>query len=507
MSNPLGGLMSASMPLGASLSDPGGVPAIRVFSSEAPVRPERDFVLHWMVASRRTRANPTLERSLAWARALGKPLLVLEPLRVAYPHASDRFHRFVVEGMADQARAFAAAGITYHPWVERTEGEGSGLLESLAARACVVVTDDYPCFFIPRMQAAAEQRLDVLLERVDGNGLLPRAAADRAHGTAHSLRRFLQKELPPHLEERAALSPLDARPDLPPAQIPPEVLSRWPALSREELADPAWIGELPIDHAVGPVELRGGQQAALAHMETFLAERFPRYADSRNHPEDPVTSGLSPWLHFGHLSSTELFERIVTLEDWNPGFLGSKTDGSRRGWWGMSEAAEGFLDQLITWRELGFNLCSLVEDYDQYCTLPEWARRTLDEHRADEREHCYSLEEFEEGRTHDPLWNAAQHQLREHGMIHNYLRMLWGKKVLHWSASPEEAYATLLHLNNKYALDGRDPNSYCAISWIFGRFDRAWGPERPVFGKIRYMSSENTARKVRVRGYIREHSG
>ena len=214
-----------------------------------------------------------------------------------------------------------------------------------------------------------------------------------------------------------------------------------------------------------------------------MLARFPRYAEARNHPEDPVTSGLSPWLHFGHLSSTEIFERIVGIEDWDPVKLGTDTKGARRGWWGMSEAAEGFLDQLITWRELGYHLCTYVERFDRFETLPEWARKTLDDHRGDRRDPCYSLEEFEAGETADPLWNAAQEQLRRDGMIHNYLRMLWGKKVLHWAESPEEAYRILIHLNNKYALDGRNPNSYSAISWIFGRFDRAWGPERPIVGK------------------------
>jgi deoxyribodipyrimidine photo-lyase len=169
----------------------------------------------------------------------------------------------------------------------------------------------------------------------------------------------------------------------------------------------------------------------------------------------------------------------------------------------MRPSAEAFLDQIVTWRELGFNLCWQRTDYDRYASLPEWARRTLAAHAADTREHVYGLEPFEAAATHDPLWNAAQRQLVREGRIHTYLRMLWGKKILQWTPSPEAALAVMVELNNKYAVDGRDPNSYAGIFWVLGRYDRAWGPERPVFGTVRYMSSVNTARKVRVKDYLR----
>jgi deoxyribodipyrimidine photo-lyase len=164
------------------------------------------------------------------------------------------------------------------------------------------------------------------------------------------------------------------------------------------------------------------------------------------------------------------------------------------------------LDELITWREIGYNICSKRNDFDEYESLPEWARQTLAEHAADHRPYVYDLGEFESATTHDPLWNAAQNQLAREGRIHNYLRMLWGKKILEWSESPRDALATMIELNNKYALDGRNPNSYSGIFWVLGRYDRAWGPERPIFGKIRYMSSDNTARKVRVREYIEKYA-
>jgi len=180
--------------------------------------------------------------------------------------------------------------------------------------------------------------------------------------------------------------------------------------------------------------------------------------------------------------------------------------GARSGWWNMSESAEGFLDELITWRELGFNMSSQQADYTRYSSLPDWAQETLAEHASDAREHVYSLKEFEQAKTHDELWNAAQRQLLVEGRIHNYLRMLWGKKILEWTATPEDALSIMIELNNKYALDGRNPNSYSGIFWVLGRYDRAWGPERPIFGKIRYMTSDSTRRKLRVDGYIEKYA-
>jgi deoxyribodipyrimidine photo-lyase len=184
----------------------------------------------------------------------------------------------------------------------------------------------------------------------------------------------------------------------------------------------------------------------------------------------------------------------------------SKPNGKMNGFWNMGQSAEAFMDQLMTWREIGLNMCWREANYDRYESLPDWAQKTLEEHAGDRRPYLYTPEEFESARTHDALWNAAQRQLVGEGRIHNYLRMLWGKKILHWSQSPREALNIMIHLNNKYALDGRDPNSYSGIFWVLGRYDRAWGPEREVFGKIRYMTSESTRSKFSVKGYLQRYA-
>jgi len=479
-------------------------PAARITRcNHAPAAAGGAFILYWMIGARRTRRNFGLQRAAELSLDHGLPLLVLEPLRAGYPWASDRLHRFVIDGMIDNEARFAERGVAYYPYVEPADGAGKGLVEALAEHAAVIVTDDFPAFFLPRMVKAAAQRISVRVEAVDSNGLLPLRASDGPFATAYAFRRFLQRELPAHLERPPHADPLDILTSSSEAQVPAGILERWPAA---DLRDPAaLIARLPIDHSVPPVDQWGGAEAAAARLSAFVEGALDRYATDANHPERDATSRLSPYLHFGHTSTHEVFDRIAAHEGWTPARLSRDARGRRAGWWGMSESAEAFLDQLVTWRELGFNRCLHVDRYDTYEALPDWARKTLAEHASDPREAVYGLADFENARTCDPLWNAAQNQLRREGRIHNYLRMLWGKKIMEWSESPREALRIMIELNDKYALDGRDPNSYTGMLWILGLHDRAWGPERPVFGKIRYMSSANTARKYRVRRYIEKY--
>jgi deoxyribodipyrimidine photo-lyase len=480
------------------------VPAQRVRDvNTAPVEIDRDHVLYWMVAARRARSNFALERATEWAVRLRKPLLVFEPLRAGYPWASDRLHAFILQGMADNERAFAEWGVGYYPYVEPEPGAGRGLLAALARRAAVVVTDDFPAFFLRRMIAAAADQIDVRLEAVDSNGLVPLSATPKAFPSAYVFRLHLQKTLREHLAAFPAANPLVGA-DLPRFEaLPPDIVTRWPRAAGDLLAArPEALAGLPIDHEVAVSPLAGGAEEAGRVLERFLAQRLYRYRDERAQPDAAVASGLSPYLHFGHISVHEVFDAIMSRELWTTRALGARASGQRDGWWGTSPAAESFLDELITWRELGYNMCQHRDDYDRYESLPGWAQATLDKHADDPRPHVYTLDELADARTHDRLWNAAQRQLRVEGRLQNYLRMLWGKKILEWSSSPRDALATMIELNNRYALDGRDPNSYSGIFWVLGRYDRPWAPERPIFGSIRYMSSENTARKLRVKAYL-----
>jgi len=257
---------------------------------------------------------------------------------------------------------------------------------------------------------------------------------------------------------------------------------------------------------VPPVPFRGGAVAASEVLSAFIRERLPRYAEHRSDPDADAASGLSPWLHFGHVSAHEVFRAVASRESWSPDRISDRTDGAREGWWGMSPEAEAFLDELVTWREIGFNRCALTDDFERWESLPEWARDTLEEHASDLREWSYDEGTFEAAATHDEVWNAAQRQLLGEGRIHNHMRMLWGKKILEWSEHPRDALRVMLHLNDRWAVDGRDPNSYNGILWCLGRYDRGW-PQRPVFGKVRSMSSEATRRKVSLERWLEQWSG
>jgi len=496
-------------PPGAStVSSPkSDVPAGRVRRlHEHPPRGKGKYVLYWMIAQRRTQWNFALQRAVDWCRCLGKPLLVFEPLRCDYHWACDRFHQFVIEGMADNAKRLDRRGVTYFPYVEPERGADVGLLRALAKEAAVVVTDDYPAFFYPAMLPLAAKQVDICFEAVDSNGLLPMSASPKEFLRAVDFRRHLQKVLPEHLLGFPAEDPL-RRVRLPDSACLPHATRRlWPPVAAKHLQNPAsLLRELPIDHSIQAGPIRGGAPAAQKLLRAFLEGKLSRYENDSNHPDDDATSNLSPYLHFGHIAAHEIFAKVAATEKWNPGKLAKKANGRRQKWWGMSAAAESFVDQLVTWRELGFNMCAQRRDYTHYSSLPEWAKKTLQKHARDRREHVYTLEEFALAKTHDPVWNACQRQLREEGRLHNYMRMLWGKKILEWTTSPHEALRIMIELNNRYAFDGRDPNSYSGIFWVLGRYDRPWGPERPIFGRVRFMSSDNTRRKLRVTEYLKRY--
>jgi len=478
----------------------------------SPVRQDGDYVLYWMLATRRLQHNHALDNALAWCKALNKPLLILEGLRADYRWACARHHRVVLDAMAEHAAECKKRGVRYLPFVERQAGESRGLLPELAKRAAVVVSDDHPGFFFPQALAAAAKQLDVHFEAIDSTGVLPMRLMPGSLPSAYVLRRRMQKCLSGFLDDAGRKQAL-SRYAHGPARVAASVLKRWPPTPAKQLDRQAALeSKIPFQHDVSVSSWQGGALAARATLKQFLHQELGRY-DALRMQATPA-SGLSMALHYGFISSHEVLlatlgHEGVTASELAPRLAAkeAKAKGTRAGFWDLPEQTETFLDQLLTWRELGHRFQAQHPECENWGSQPEWALATLQAHRSDPREFSYTPEQFEAGQTHDPLWNAAQNCLVQEGWMPNYLRMLWGKMLLWWSADPAQAWDTLFHLNNLYALDGRDPNSMSGISWVFGRFDRPFGPERPVIGKLRPMSSKNTARKMDLGDFVERYAG
>jgi deoxyribodipyrimidine photo-lyase len=465
----------------------------------APANGAGEYVVYWMQAHRRLDHNHALDYALRCAREMKKPLVVYEGLRLDYPWASRRLHRFILEGMRDNVSGAKERGINYWPLVETPGAPARGLVRRVAARAASVVTDDFPAFIVPGQSAALAAAVDVPVFAVDANGVVPLSLLGQTVSAAAHLRPRLHKAFAEAWAHRS-----DPEPDFEGVSrrvAPP--FEPWRPVDLE-----AFVRGLPVDASVPPVRgVVGGATAGRERLGRFLRNGLRGYSEARSRPGAPSEghgSGLSPHLHFGHVSIEEVAEAVLERGGhWSPAELRVHNRGKREGFFCDDPDVNAFLDEALTWRDVGYqwHWSRRADTASLERALPAWALATLAAHAGDRRSHLYTLEEWEAGATHDRLWNAAQRELVATGTIHSYLRMLWGKKVLEWSRTPAEAYAALVHLNNKYALDGRDPNSYAGILWCFGLFDRPWAPERPVLGRIRYMSSENTARKFKLERY------
>ncbi len=476
---------------------------------------EGKYVLYWMISNRRFNSNAALEHAANLAHERNVPLLVLEEISTSHEFANDRICTFMIQGMLENIRIFKDNKIRYVPWVETPLSGHTAKLHEISKDAVLIVTDDFPTYFPSKAVRHASRSINRKLIAVDSNGVFPMSWTERAFPTAHGFRRFVHQNFVACMETWPKFRPVAKEHSLwIDDETFNEMSNRWefnvtpyewlwrasePGSSGREA-----ISTIDIDHSVPPVpHARGGRSTAVRMLQEFLSNRLYRYADDRNKVENPATSGLSPWFHFGHISTVEVVNQILQTSGWDPESIQMPRKGSREGWWNLDRAIESFLDQIITWRELGFNNAYHIPEHNKFESLPDWAKTTLLEHASDERVQ-YTLEQIEKADTHDEIWNAAQRQLVRDGIIHNYLRMLWGKRILEWAPSPEEAADWMIQLNDRYALDGRDPNSYTGIFWVLGRHDRAWGPERAIFGKIRYMSSANTRRKFDLKPYLQE---
>jgi deoxyribodipyrimidine photo-lyase len=426
------------------------------------------YVLYWMQEAQRARGNAALELAIRGANNYGLPVVVCFGLMDGYPEANARHYMFMLEGLADCANELRTRGI---PFVVRRGNPVDIAIEMSRGAAAVICDRSYmPAQRAWRATLAEAANCPVI--QVETEVVVPvDVVSDKSEYAARTIRPRIHRVWDEYL------APLDET----------EIETSSAALSLEsgfDVSDPvAVLAELDLDRSVPPVKrFRGGRTEALRRLNGFIDDVLDGYATGRNEPSAGQTSFLSPYLHFGHISPVEM---ALAARDSD---IGSTED---RG---------SFIEELVVRRELAMNYVAFEPTFDSYNALPGWAQKSLAEHAGDEREYVYTQTQLEACDTHDTHWNDAMREMVHTGFMHNYMRMYWAKKILEWSTDPEQAFKTTLTLNNKYFLDGRDPNSYANVAWCYGVHDRAW-TERPIFGKIRYMNANGLNRKFDMEAY------
>lgn len=431
-------------------------------------------VLYWMRSAVRGHENPALDVALGVAAALDVPAFVLQVVAEGGPYASDRHHRFALQGARDVAAELARRGIGHALHLER-RGHRGPALAPLAADAALVVTEDMPTPTGTAELAALLAGTDAAIWAVDTACVVPFRLAGRAFTRAFAFREAMEKERRARLGRPWIDAAVSGAPFLPSLPFEPV------RLVGADLG--ALVAECRIDHGVAPVpHTPGGSRAGYARWARFREEGLGRYARVRNDALADGVSRMSPYLHAGHVSPLRIAREAASA-------------GTR--------SAEKFLDELLVWRELAHAFCAFTPDPGSVAALPGWAQETLRAHAADPRPALLSWETLARGRTGDALWDAAQASLVVHGELHNNVRMTWGKAVPAWTGSPEEALRLLVDLNHRFALDGDDPASYGGLLWCLGQFDRPFPPERPILGTVRPRSTTEHADRLDVAAYGR----
>ena len=423
-------------------------------------------VVYWMQRAQRAKDNAALNVAIEAGNLLRKPVVSFFELQPRAHHANWRHYEFMQRGLEALPAALGRRGVGF---IMRSSPKDDVLRFCAEVRPCLLIGDENPLRQAEQAKTRIAAQLRIPFWTVDADVIVPSRLLAKEHYAARTIRPKIHALLPQFFK------PLPN----------PIARVKWaePCASLDPAA--ALLQNLPIDRSVGPVAgWVGGSAAAQKTLSRFLRERLCGYATQRNHPDVEGTSQLSPYLHFGQIG-------VHTIA-----LAAEHTDAP-------AEDRKAFLEELIVRRELAINFVRFNSSYDGFGASEPWADRTLRLHKGDKRKPSYREAQLENGETHDPLWNAAQKQMVLTGWMHGYLRMYWAKKILEWNPTPEEAYAIAVRLNDRYEIDGRDPNGYAGIAWaIVGKHDRAWGPERPIYGKIRYMSYDSTSRKFDVKAYM-----
>jgi deoxyribodipyrimidine photo-lyase len=439
---------------------------------DGPPDPKGRCVVYWMQRAQRGIDNHAVDIAVAVANLLELPLVVYFAAISNFPHANLRHYAFLNQGLVDIEQDLQRRNITF--LMRRAPHEShEQLLRDV--HAAFLIGDENPLRAPEQWRKQLASRISIPFWTVDADVIIPSKLIDKPQYGAYTIRPRLYRLLPDYLHpyENPHASHTWKRPH---------------GFQSDSVHEDITCGWTDLDRSVAPVEAwQGGTQAAFRRLKHFTGTLLPAYIAQRNRPETDGTSCLSPYLHFGHIGPLSIALAVEAA---------AKADRK------LQPAKDSYFNELIVWRELAINFVRYTPNYDSPACAEDWARQTIAEHARDEREHIYTLRQLETAQTHDPLWNAGQLQMVRHGWMHNYIRMYWAKKILEWTPDIATAMKYCIHLNDKYFLDGRDPNGYAGIAWaLVGKFDRAWG-ERPIFGKIRYMSGASTGKKFDSKRYI-----
>ncbi len=437
--------------------------------------PEGRCIVYWMQRAQRGRDNHALDVAIAAGNALGLPVVTYFAAISNFPHANLRHYAFLSQGLPDAAEECAERNVGF---ILRRTPQEDPLRFFTEVQAALVIGDENPLRGPELWRMNIAGQLKVPFWTVDADVIVPSRLLEKAQFSAAVARPRLLRALPGFLTAYANAG----------AQIP----WRQPrGLFAEDVKGDITRGWTELDRSVPPVEAwTGGSHAAQRRLQHFCAVILPGYPDDRNHPELDGSSRMSPYLHFGHIGPQTIAMAVEAAAAQHPKEL--------------EAARSSFFNELIVWRELSVNFVRYQPGYDSPACADAWAQRTIEEHDRDQRPVLYKLPQLERAQTHDDLWNAAQIQMVRFGWMHNVLRMYWAKKILEWTPNARIAMKVAIYLNDRYQIDGRDPNGYAGIAWsILGKFDRAWF-DRPIFGKRRYMSAASTGRKFLSSLYIQQ---
>ena len=425
------------------------------------------FVLYWMQASHRTVNNLALEYAISKANSLNKPVVAFFGLKKDFTDANLRHYNFMFEGLSEVEESLKDFGIKLVVWDKSPE---IGAAE-LSKNSCFAVVDKGYLRLQKQWYTYAATQMRCPLVQIEDNVVVPVAEASlKEEYSAATIRPKIEKKQQTFPVIYRSIKPnrqsLDLKVDSLSLKNLEQILSNIESAKFDRLAK----------------TFTGGTSIAIKRLERFIKDQLPNYKEQRNDPSAFGTSDMSPYLHFGQISPLQIFQYVTMAS-------------------APISQKEAFLEELIIRRELAINYVNYNNSYDSFSGLPNWAKTTLVAHQNDPRDYIYDLEILENGQTHDIYWNAAQNEMRLTGKMHGYMRMYWGKKIIEWTKTPHDAFRIALYLNNKYELDGRDPNGYAGVAWCFGKHDRPWG-NRPIFGMVRYMNSAGLQRKFDIDSYV-----